>query len=50
MSTAEKSVLDHSEVIYPESDGQPMAENTRQFEWIVTIKGGLEVLFRDHPE
>ncbi|NJL05770.1 MAG: Uma2 family endonuclease, partial [Chloroflexaceae bacterium] len=22
---------------YPESDGQPMAENTRQFHWIVLI-------------
>jgi Uma2 family endonuclease len=29
---------------YPESDGQPMAENTRQFEWIVTIKENLDSL------
>ena len=21
-------------VVYPESDGQPMAENTKQFDWI----------------
>jgi hypothetical protein len=26
------------EVIYPESDGQPMADNTEQFAWIVKIK------------
>jgi Uma2 family endonuclease len=30
---------------YPESDGQPMAENTIQFRWIVLIKEGLEILF-----
>lgn len=32
-------------IIYPESDGQPMADNTRQFRWIVTIKENLEILF-----
>ena len=34
-------------VIYPESDGLPMSDNTRQFRWIVTIQGGLDALFRD---
>lgn len=34
-------------LIYSESDGQPMAENTKQFRWIVTIKEGLEWLFQD---
>lgn len=34
-------------VKYPESDGLPIAENTRQFRWIVTIQGGLDALFRD---
>ena len=34
---------------YPESDGRPIAENTLQFEWIVTLKGGVETLFRDDP-
>jgi Uma2 family endonuclease len=37
-------------VTYPDSDGQPMADNTLQFEWIVTIKGGLEAVFRDRPD
>jgi len=36
-------------VKYPESDGQPMAENTLQFRWIVTLQGGLDGLFRDDP-
>jgi Uma2 family endonuclease len=38
------------EIVYPDSDGQPMAENTLQFEWIVTIKGGLEASFRNRPD
>jgi Uma2 family endonuclease len=36
-------------IIYPESDGQPIAENTLQFRWIVTIEGGLDALFMDDP-
>ena len=36
-------------VIYPNSDGQPIAENTKQFRWIVTIQGGLDALFKDDP-
>ncbi len=36
---------DTAEVIYPESDGQPMADNTEQFQWIVKIKENLEILF-----
>lgn len=36
-------------VVYPDSDGQPMAENTKQFRWIVTIKENLELLFADEP-
>lgn len=33
--------------IYPESDGQPMAEGTTQYRWIVIIKGGLDIQYRD---
>jgi Uma2 family endonuclease len=36
-------------VVYPDSDGEPIAENTLQFEWIMTIKGGLDAVFRDDP-
>ncbi|MFI5455080.1 MAG: Uma2 family endonuclease [Isosphaerales bacterium] len=39
-----------TKVIYPDSDGQPMAENTLQFEWIVTIKEGIEAVFLDRPD
>ena len=34
-------------ITYPDSDGNPIAGNTKQFEWIVTIKGGLDALFKD---
>lgn len=36
-------------IIYPESDGKPMADNTKQFEWIVLIKKNLDLLFQDDP-
>ncbi|NWJ98462.1 MAG: Uma2 family endonuclease [Chloroflexi bacterium] len=38
------------EIIYPESDGKPMADNTKQFEWILTLGGGLLALFEDRPD
>jgi Uma2 family endonuclease len=37
-------------ITYPDSDGQLMADNTKQFNWIVRIKENLEVLFANHPE
>lgn len=37
------------EIIYPESDGQPMADNTKQFELIVLIKKNLDLLFANDP-
>jgi Uma2 family endonuclease len=39
-----------AKVVYPDSDGLPMSDNTPQFRWIVTIKEGLEALFRDRPD
>lgn len=38
-----------SEVIYPDSDGQPMANNTKQFRWILVIQQNLDWLFADDP-
>ena len=35
---------------YPESDGQPMADNTEQYEWLVKIKENLEILFADRAD
>ncbi len=39
-----------NQIIYPERDGQPMSDNTKQFRWIVTIQGGLDSLFKNNPE
>ena len=38
-----------SEIDYPDSDGKPMADNTLQFRWIVTLQGNLDILFEDNP-
>ncbi|WP_017307285.1 Uma2 family endonuclease [Spirulina subsalsa] len=38
-----------SQLEYPESDGQPLADNTLQFRLIVTLQGGLDALFQDNP-
>jgi hypothetical protein len=36
-------------VIYPDSNGQPMANNPEQFRWIVTIKQNSDTLFSKNP-
>ena len=41
--------LPPAKVHYPDSDGNPMADNTKQFRWIVTIKENLELLFAAEP-
>ena len=38
------------EISYPDSDGQPMADNTKQFRWIVLFKENLDCLFAENPE
>lgn len=34
-------------VVYPDSDGEPMADNTVQFDWIVLLKENLDALRDD---
>jgi len=38
------------ELIFPSSDGKPMAENTEQFKWIVLIKENLEIIYGKNPD
>lgn len=38
-----------TEIVYPDSDGKPMADNTEQFQWIVTIKENLELMYANDP-
>lgn len=47
MADAPESALE--EIVYPESDGKPMAENTIQYRWLTRIKGGLEARFKQDP-
>jgi Uma2 family endonuclease len=49
-STVDTTIHQERTIHYPESDGQPMAENTRQFRWIVIIKENLEALFQDRED
>ncbi|MBD2443715.1 Uma2 family endonuclease [Dolichospermum sp. FACHB-1091] len=44
------TTLQKTEIIYPDNDGKPIADNTKQFRWIVTIQGGIDALFRDNPD
>lgn len=37
-------------IVYPDCDGQPMADNTLQFEWIHTLKYGFENLYKNDPD
>jgi Uma2 family endonuclease len=39
-----------AKIDYPDSDGQPMADNTKQFRWIVVIKENLELMFAADPQ
>src|SRR5437868_15361210 len=43
------SAMASRHTVYPDCDGQPIADTTRQFRYITTIHGGLEALFRDDP-
>jgi Uma2 family endonuclease len=38
-----------SDVVYPESDGKPMADNTQQFRWILVIEQNIDWLFLADP-
>jgi len=37
-------------IIYPESDGLPMSDNTLQFEWIAKLVGALAFVFRENAD
>jgi hypothetical protein len=37
-------------IVYPDSDGLPMSDNTLQFQWITTLVGGLDSSFREDPD
>jgi Uma2 family endonuclease len=41
--------VDPDRDLYPDSDGKPMSDNTLQFQWIVTLQGNLDALYRHDP-
>ncbi|KKI98569.1 Uma2 family endonuclease [Prochlorothrix hollandica] len=50
VATNDTVATDHSAILYPDSDGQPMADNTLQFRWIMLLKENLEVMFAEDPQ
>ena len=38
------------EIEYPDDDGEPMADNSLQFKWIVLIVENLQAVFRNNPD
>ena len=36
-----------AEIVYPDGDGEPIADDTLQYEWIVLLKENLEVMLPD---
>lgn len=47
---AAKYVVEDDGIEYPESDGAPMGENTRQVKWIIMLFNGFQGLFRDRND
>jgi len=39
-----------ADIVYPESDGKPMADNTLQWEWMVAIKGNIDGMYIDRDD
>jgi Uma2 family endonuclease len=42
--------LSKTEIIYPESDGKLIADNTEQFRWILTIQQNIDWLYTNDPQ
>ncbi|TAG03823.1 MAG: Uma2 family endonuclease [Cytophagia bacterium] len=40
----------NSTIDYPDSDGELMADSTTQFNWIITIQGGLDSMFKKRTD
>src|SRR2546423_546588 len=39
-----------AEIEYPESDGKPLADDSRQIDWIFLVEGNLSVLFANRED
>ncbi|MEW6364315.1 MAG: Uma2 family endonuclease [Acidobacteriota bacterium] len=45
-----QSIIDENGIVYPDSDGKPMAENDQQYRSIVRTRFSLELHFRDRAD
>src|SRR5690349_16890133 len=41
---------DRAIIVYPDQDGKPLSDNTKQGRWIVLLYDNLEALFRDRED
>jgi Uma2 family endonuclease len=46
---ATQTEQERQDLLYPDSDGKPTADNTLQFQWIMTLQGNLSAMYR-HQE
>lgn len=37
-------------IVYPDSDGKPMSDNTKQYQYIITIQVGIDSMFENDPQ
>jgi Uma2 family endonuclease len=42
--------LPTNEIVYPETDGEPLGENTLQVKWIIALMNGFTAYYRDQPD
>lgn len=49
-STPIEPVAPPQPIDYPDSDGQPMADNTKQFQWIQILQSNLAAIFAHDPQ
>ncbi len=43
-------IIQPKPIEYPDSDGQPMADNTKQFQWIQILQSNLAAIFAHDPQ
>lgn len=48
--SAERIPVFDDDIVYPESDGKPMADNMQQWECVTYLKNSIEALFRHDPD
>jgi Uma2 family endonuclease len=46
----EEFIDENGEIIYPDSDGKRMSDNTLQLEWIISLKNNLDLLFAQRTD